>query len=147
MILNFKLTNAYFHLTFKLALNNFNSSQVNVFPYFSFSGNSSFLLALIFIYMQNATSILGSKQSRIILVLSLITLAFWYWENSIKVYQFAIVDAIFEILWLPMIALVFVLPVLSLFFWTKEKWSVKSLYLYYFLMGFLTVVFLINNYT
>lgn len=90
--------------------------------------------------MQNATSILGRKQSTIILLLSLATLCFWYVGNSIDVYQYAVVGAFFEILWLPMIVLFFVLPILSLFFWIKEKWALKSLYLYSFLTGILTVL-------
>ena len=93
------------------------------------------------VFMQNTTSFLGSKQSLIILFLSLLTLVFWYGGNLIDVYHFAIVGALFEILSLPMILLVFALPFLSLFFWRKEKLSVKSLYLYSFLIGILAAMF------
>ncbi len=90
--------------------------------------------------MQNSTSILGPKQSLIILLLSLITLFYWFGGNLIDIYQYAIVGAIFEILWLPMILLVLVLPALSLFFWIKGKWSLKSVYFYSFLIGVFTIL-------
>jgi hypothetical protein len=36
----------------------------------------------------------------------------------------------FEILWLPVIAITVALPVVAFIFWTKEKFNVRSFYLY-----------------
>ncbi|MGW8124049.1 hypothetical protein ACV07N_15425 [Roseivirga echinicomitans] len=83
-----------------------------------------------------------TNRPKIIFVLSFLTAAFWVVGQFVDVYHFAIVGAIFEIVWLPMIVLLFVLPVLSLFYLVKEKFSPKSLYLYSFLMLLATGLFL-----
>ena len=65
-----------------------------------------------------------------IFILSLGVSAFWLLANLVDVYRFALTGAIFELLWLPMIAMLFGLPLLSLFLWFKEKFSIKSHYLH-----------------
>ena len=67
-----------------------------------------------------------------------------YWVIDLEAnYKYAVVGALIEILWLPMILLLFLLPLFCFFFWMKEKWSLKSLFLYSFLIGIATVVGLI----
>ncbi len=67
---------------------------------------------------------------KIVLTLSILVSVFWYLVNLIDVYQIAVVGAIFELLWLPMIAMLFILPIFSIVYLVKEKFSVKSFYLY-----------------
>jgi len=57
-------------------------------------------------------------------------------------YQYAVVGAFFEILWLPMILLAISLPLVSLYFLLKEKFSFKSVYFWAILVmaiGFLVL--------
>jgi hypothetical protein len=70
------------------------------------------------------------KSPKIIFLLSIIVLLFWGIGNSVNVYRVAVVGAIFEILWLPMIGLTLVLPIVSFIFWFKEKFAVRSLNFY-----------------
>ena len=69
-----------------------------------------------------------------VFILSLLVSLFWLIGKAINVYRFAIVGAVFEIIWLPAIALTFILPVISFIFLIKEKFSLRSLYLYSFLI-------------
>ena len=71
-----------------------------------------------------------SKTSKIIFSLSILASVFWCLSQIINVYSFALLGAIFEILWLPMLAALFFLPIISLVLWVKEKFNVRSLYLY-----------------
>ena len=52
------------------------------------------------------------------------------------------VGAIFEILWLPMILMLFCLPVISCYYLFKEKFSIHSTYLYVFLLMLFTFLIL-----
>ncbi len=62
---------------------------------------------------------------RIIFMLNLINFLFWITANSINVYKYAVVGAIFEMMWLFMVAGMFVLPVLSVIFWRKKKFQIR----------------------
>lgn len=81
------------------------------------------------------------KASKTIFILSVTVMLFWILGNTINVYNVAIVGAIFEILWLPMIALTLVLPVVSIVFWSKEKFAVRSLSLYSLLITSAMILF------
>ena len=78
--------------------------------------------------------------SRIILFASILLLFFWLLSQAFDVYYYKVVGAIFEILWLPMLAGLFVLPIFSIIFWIKGKFSIKSLYLYSFLISALALL-------
>ncbi|SEA81001.1 hypothetical protein SAMN05421540_1321 [Psychroflexus halocasei] len=88
----------------------------------------------------------NSKKPILVLILSIITAIFWYIGQSFNVYYFAVVGAVFEFLWLPMIASLYILPILSLFYLIKEKFNLISLYLYSFLILIATIlyIYLIN---
>jgi hypothetical protein len=73
----------------------------------------------------------------------MIVAGFWWLGNSINVYRFALVGAIFEILWLPALAMLFLLPIASLILLIKEKVNIRSLYIYSFLIGMATIFFII----
>ncbi len=72
----------------------------------------------------------NSLTSRFVFFGTLCAMFFWMLSRVINVYQYAWLGAIFEILWLPVIAAMFILPVVSCWFLAKEKFSVKSTYLY-----------------
>ena len=78
-----------------------------------------------------------------VLFLSILVSLFWLASRFINIYQFALVGAIFEILWLPMILMVFCLPLISLNYLFKEKFNANSTYLYAILiMSFTFSIFL-----
>jgi hypothetical protein len=54
---------------------------------------------------------------------------FWNIGRITDIYRSAIVGALFEILWLPMIVMLLVLPVIAVYFLVKEKFSFRSLHL------------------
>ena len=107
----------------------------------SLSSWDSFFPGLDFIGLENYTSqvqvaILGSLAAilmviktfaslylnkKIIFFLSILTAIFWCLAQFVNIYYFAVVGVIFEILWLPVLALLIVLPIISLVFLVKEK--------------------------
>jgi hypothetical protein len=84
-----------------------------------------------------------SKSSKLVLLSGIIVAVFWWQAKTSNIYQNAAVGAIFEILWLPMLAALFILPVISLIFWRKEKFNARSLYLYAMLIGVFAAVYTI----
>lgn len=92
---------------------------------------------------ENLTEFENSKTSKIVLILSIIVAGFWWLGQVINVYHFAIVGAIFEILWLPVLGMLFLLPIFSLIMLVKEKFNVRSLYIYSILIGVATILFMI----
>ena len=75
------------------------------------------------------------KAGRWVFFLSLGSAAYWGLANVIDIYRFAALGAIYELLWLPFLALLFGLPVISLVSWAKGKFKISSLYLYSFLLS------------
>lgn len=86
------------------------------------------------------------KYNRIIssidLVLAIAVSAFWVFGRYIDFYQTDFTGAIFELLWLPMLGMVFFIPLFSAFFWVKAKFSLKSLYLYALLICLATILYM-----
>jgi len=79
---------------------------------------------------ENTNAFKNTKTGKIIFRLSLLASVLWCLSHIINVYSFALLGAIFEILWLPMLAALFFLPIISLVLWVKEKFNIRSLYLY-----------------
>lgn len=75
------------------------------------------------------------KTEQVIFFLSLGSAAFWVIGKVMDIYQIAVLGAIYELLWLPFLALLFGVPVASLILWAKGKFKVNSLYLYSFLIS------------
>jgi hypothetical protein len=89
---------------------------------------------------ENLTPFKNSKTNIIVFVLSVSVSGFWLLAQVINVYRFALVGAIFEILWLPSIVLLYALPVISLILLVKEKVNIRSLYIYSILVGLATIL-------
>jgi hypothetical protein len=53
--------------------------------------------------------------------LSLLLLFYWLCSNVINIYNYAIIGAFYELFWLPMLALLFVLPVLNSYLFIKTE--------------------------
>jgi len=81
-----------------------------------------------------------TKQSKIVLPLSILVALYWWLGKTTDVYHMKFGGALFEILWLPMIILLFALPIASLGFFIKDKLNPRSFYLYSLLIGITTIL-------
>lgn len=86
------------------------------------------------------------RQKRAVFALSVLLLFFWTVSNCINVYKYIIVGAVFELLWLPMLLLFFLLPIINLVMLIKNKLSLKSLWFYGLLLNVAMILFLIQLY-
>jgi hypothetical protein len=80
---------------------------------------------------------------KILFYLSLFVAGFWSYGRFFSYYTFDIIGAIYEILWLPMIGLLFFIPILSLIQFVRIKFNLKSLYFFTLLISLATLVMLI----
>jgi hypothetical protein len=68
---------------------------------------------------------------------------FWIVAKHVNVYHYAVIGAIFEILWLPMLLVLAIMPGLSFYFWRGEHWRFTSLYPYCLLVNVTTIAVLV----
>lgn len=92
---------------------------------------------------ENSIPYKNSRTSKIVFLLSIIASGFWWLAKGINVYSNAIVSAIFELLWLPVLGMLFLLPIISLTLLIKEKINVRSLYIYSMLIGIASIIFMV----
>ena len=77
----------------------------------------------------------------IIAIISVIVVAYLFIILSINnIYEYTFVGAIYEITWLPMVALIHLLPFVNVYVWIRSKFSIKSFCLYGFLVTTLNVL-------
>jgi hypothetical protein len=76
----------------------------------------------------------------IIFVVSIFVSLFWWVSKLIDLYQFKLIGIVFEILWLPAIAALLIIPIISVVFWTKEKFTLKSFYPFSILIIVATII-------
>lgn len=86
-----------------------------------------------------------SRTKKIVISLSLLTALFWSLGQLINVYNYVIVGVVFEILWFPMLVLIIILPIISFIYWAKERFGIKSSYLYSLLIILATYLFMYLN--
>jgi len=79
---------------------------------------------------------------KIVFVLSALVCVFCYTGQHINIYQFAVIGVIFELAWMPMLALLIILPIISTLLLIKKKVSIKSLPLYSLLLLLTTFLIL-----
>jgi hypothetical protein len=83
-----------------------------------------------------------SKRRVVIFLLSVLVAVYWFVAKDTSTYSSKIPGAVIEVLWLPMIILLFALPLASIGLWAKDKFNPRSIYLYAFLVGIATVVWI-----
>lgn len=66
---------------------------------------------------------------KLALLLSLVTCAFWIGGNAFSVYAIPVVGGIFELLWVPMVILLFAVPIISSLITIANKFNSSSFYL------------------
>lgn len=83
------------------------------------------------------------KTGKLFFIFSTCLLLFWILARLVDVYRFAIVGAVYEILWLPALASFVILPILSFIFWRDENYKFLSFNLFSVLMVLFTVLLMI----
>lgn len=92
---------------------------------------------------ENLTPFKNSRTGKIFFILSVIVSGYWWIGQVINVYNSALTGAIFEILWLPFLLILFVLPIISLILLVKEKFDVRSFNIYSIIISVITILFMI----
>jgi hypothetical protein len=72
----------------------------------------------------------------------MIVSGYWMLGKVVHVNRFALLGAFFEILWLPALAMLFVIPIISIVLLLKEKTNIRSLYFYSFIIVVTTLLVL-----
>ncbi len=80
----------------------------------------------------------------VIFILTMSSTIYWVVGQIVNVHESNLL-VIYELLWLPMIILLFTMPVFSLWYWIKTAFKMDSLYLYSLLLGIGTMVFLFTR--
>jgi hypothetical protein len=91
----------------------------------------------------NSSPFQNSRLSYISFSLSIVIFLFWALGQMTNVYRFALIGAIYELLWLPMLMMIFILPVFSFVFLVREKFNIKSLYLYTIIVTVTNILLLV----
>ena len=73
---------------------------------------------------------------------AIFTFIFWLVSKKINIYKYAFVGAIFELLWLAMLASVFIIPLISIAVIITQPISIKSLAIYSLLISIGTLLVL-----
>jgi hypothetical protein len=84
--------------------------------------------------MNNSPTPTLQKIERIFFFLSIGSAGFWSLSKLVDFYQFGLLGAVYELLWLPFLALAFGIPEASFYFWAKSKFKLNSLFLFAFLI-------------
>jgi hypothetical protein len=94
---------------------------------------------------ENQSAFHNSIYNKRVLVISFFAALFWIIGNTVDVYQFAITGAFYELLSLPMLALIIFLPVISIVLVIKDKFNRRSMALYSLLLLTPTILLLLLN--
>jgi len=89
------------------------------------------------------TTFKNSALSKIFFISSIVVLVFWSAGQVIDVYHFPAVGAIFEILWLFMLLMLFILPIIAMVFLIQDKFNFRSLYLYTIIVTVINILLMI----
>jgi hypothetical protein len=77
------------------------------------------------------------------ILLSLLVLLFIGIGKLVDVTNYAVSNTLYNILWMPMLLLLFVLPILSLIYWAQEKFHGGSKYLLVLVICIISVVLML----
>ena len=89
---------------------------------------------------ETSTPFKNSKISKVVFILSILSSGFWCLGQVMNVYRFTLAGVLYEILWLPALGVLCLLPIFSLLFLVKEKGSIKSFYIYSIIISVATIL-------
>lgn len=88
-------------------------------------------------------SIMSTKTEKILLWLSLFTCLFWLLIQLVDVYQFKVTGILYEIVSIPMLLMLVILPIVIIIQLIRHKPKFRSLYFLSLSMLFVTLMILI----
>ena len=88
----------------------------------------------------NQTKNQSNSLFKIILLFNVIALTFCIVSQNVNVYRYASVGAIFELLWLPIMAIIILIPFASFYYCYKDTFKVTSQFFYLLLLYFLSIL-------
>jgi len=65
---------------------------------------------------------------------------FWIITKLVPIYENKIVGAVYEMLWLPVVIILFILPLFSFLLWAGEKFQVKSAHLFSIILAAIAIL-------
>lgn len=83
----------------------------------------------------NTNTFKNSSLSKTLFALSIGILIFWFVNQKLDFYNYALLGAVFELLWLFMLVKLVILPVMSFVYLIREKFTFRSLHLYTFIIA------------
>ncbi len=92
-----------------------------------------------------ATSVLfkNSASAKPVLLLSLFVTVYWWLPRYFDVYSVAVLGALYELLWLPVLGLLFLLPLVAIAALVREKFSTPIPHLLAIVLCVATLLFMI----
>jgi hypothetical protein len=91
--------------------------------------------------MKELLSIINkSRMGKMIFLITLGASLFWIAARLLPVYENKIIGAVFEMLWLPAVLILFVLPIFSFLLWAGEKFRVQSAHLFSIILAALAIL-------
>jgi hypothetical protein len=85
----------------------------------------------------------NSTVSKILFTLSILIFVFWFVNYKIDIHNYALVGAIFDLLWLIMLIKLCIIPVMSFIYLIREKFNFRSLHLYTIIIAVTNIFFAI----
>lgn len=81
-----------------------------------------------------------SRLGKGIFLLTLLASVFWIVTKLVPVYESKITGAVYEMLWLPVVIILFILPIFSFLLWAGEKFRIKSAHLFSIILAALAIL-------
>lgn len=69
--------------------------------------------------------------------------AFWYFTNLVNLNNYHILDVIVKLLWLPMLIILYLIPIICLLVLIGKKFNFRSFYFYALILCFVTILFVV----
>jgi hypothetical protein len=82
----------------------------------------------------------NSRLGKGIFLLTLGASVFWIITKLVPIYENKMVGAVYEMLWLPVVIILFILPLFSFLLWAGEKFPVKSAHLFSIILAAMAVL-------
>lgn len=82
----------------------------------------------------------NSRLGKGIFLITLGASIFWIITKLVPIYENKIVGAVYEMLWLPVVIILFILPLFSFLLWAGEKFRVQSVHLFSIILAALAIL-------
>lgn len=81
------------------------------------------------------------KRSKQLFLAGVLVSLFWFLINIFKFYRSPLLEMVVKVMWLPMLIILFLIPIICLLFLLRKKFNPKSFYLYAIILCFITIIY------